>query len=391
MIGSAGWSALFDHPILNSPHKRPSRDWELNEQGQPTREHVETAKAVITNRHALKLRERLGLSTGNRAPLRGRLGDELSALETEYQVPRRVMPERRGMTNILAINDEAKDCGRENPAEEDDQDFEGLERENADGTSSLQNGALPLLRNFGGSIGDPLRRAARDRRCFDASFRRIAADEVHRFRREIVERIGDARAGAEIGDQDLLREVMNTVGQRGASMRCLVSVSTLTEGWDANTVTQVLGVHAFGAQLLCDSSLSGRVGPAARTTPPALRPGGEASLRRGVRRRLRHPLRLHGEIGRRSPAAAARDRDRQGHRPRARCAGDPLPTMDREIPQIRPPSTSVRLPDTGSPSWTRWRLSAAPLPAPTARSELTHPACTERLHLEMTSRGNTAR
>jgi type III restriction enzyme len=31
-----------------------------------------------------------------------------------------------------------------------------------------------------------------------------------------------------------------------------VSVSMLTEGWDANTVTHVLGVRAFGTQLLCE-------------------------------------------------------------------------------------------------------------------------------------------
>ena len=58
-----------------------------------------------------------------------------------------------------------------------------------------------------------------------------------------------------IKDQDLLREVMNTVGkegQLGEQIRCVVSVSMLTEGWDANTVTHVVGVRAFGTQLLCE-------------------------------------------------------------------------------------------------------------------------------------------
>jgi len=48
---------------------------------------------------------------------------------------------------------------------------------------------------------------------------------------------------------------MNTVarpGTLGESMRCVVSVAKLTEGWDANTVTHVLGVRAFGTQLLCE-------------------------------------------------------------------------------------------------------------------------------------------
>src|SRR6202040_3589119 len=72
---------------------------------------------------------------------------------------------------------------------------------------------------------------------------------------EIVARTGDIRAGEKITDQDLLREVMNTVGKPGRlddSIRCVVSVAMLTEGWDANTVTHVLGVRAFGTQLLCE-------------------------------------------------------------------------------------------------------------------------------------------
>jgi type III restriction enzyme len=48
---------------------------------------------------------------------------------------------------------------------------------------------------------------------------------------------------------------MNTVGKKdrlGEQVRCVVSVSMLTEGWDANTVTHILGVRAFGTQLLCE-------------------------------------------------------------------------------------------------------------------------------------------
>ena len=89
----------------------------------------------------------------------------------------------------------------------------------------------------------------------DKDFREMAFDEIERFRREIVVRTGDIRAGESISDQDLLREVMNTVGKAerlGESIRCVVSVSMLTEGWDANTVTHILGVRAFGTQLLCE-------------------------------------------------------------------------------------------------------------------------------------------
>ncbi|MCF0186091.1 MAG: restriction endonuclease subunit R, partial [Bacteroidaceae bacterium] len=54
---------------------------------------------------------------------------------------------------------------------------------------------------------------------------------------------------------DILREVVNSVGKQGklgAHIRCVVSVSMLTEGWDANTVTHICGVRAFGSQLLCE-------------------------------------------------------------------------------------------------------------------------------------------
>ncbi len=49
--------------------------------------------------------------------------------------------------------------------------------------------------------------------------------------------------------------MMNTVGKEGRlgqDIRCVVSVSMLTEGWDANTVPHVLGVRTFGTQLLCE-------------------------------------------------------------------------------------------------------------------------------------------
>jgi len=52
-----------------------------------------------------------------------------------------------------------------------------------------------------------------------------------------------------------LREVIDTVGKRGGAgeqVRCVVSVSMLTEGWDASNVTHVLGVRAFDSQLLCE-------------------------------------------------------------------------------------------------------------------------------------------
>ena len=139
----------------------------------------------------------------------------------------------------------------------------GFQQPHKDGTSKLVEGRLPLFRNYD-EHGNPLGRPKtllidseqlESGEALDDNFRTMATDEIERFRREIVERTGDAQAGQNITDQDLLREVMNTVGKAGRlgdSIRCVVSVSMLTEGWDTNTVTHVLGVRAFGTQLLCE-------------------------------------------------------------------------------------------------------------------------------------------
>jgi type III restriction enzyme len=38
----------------------------------------------------------------------------------------------------------------------------------------------------------------------------------------------------------------------GRDVRCIISVSMLSEGWDATTVTHVVGLRPFGSQLLCE-------------------------------------------------------------------------------------------------------------------------------------------
>lgn len=86
------------------------------------------------------------------------------------------------------------------------------------------------------------------------NFRKLAGPEIEAFKRDLRAR-GRHTEAETITDSDLLREVMNTVGQPGRlgeTIRCVVSVSMLTEGWDARTVTHVLGVRAFGTQLLCE-------------------------------------------------------------------------------------------------------------------------------------------
>jgi type III restriction enzyme len=85
-------------------------------------------------------------------------------------------------------------------------------------------------------------------------FKKIAVREIDEFKADYRARF-PGRDAETLTDEDILREVMNTVGKPGKlgeHVKCVVSVSMLTEGWDANTVTHILGVRAFGTQLLCE-------------------------------------------------------------------------------------------------------------------------------------------
>ena len=139
----------------------------------------------------------------------------------------------------------------------------GFHKKNKDGSNTFNQGRLALFRNFQ-ETGDPLpipvtllidSEQLDSGEALDDDFRSSASLEIAQFKREFIERTGDLKRAEKFKDEDLLREVMNTVGKKGrlgGNIRCVVSVSMLTEGWDANTVTHVLGVRAFGTQLLCE-------------------------------------------------------------------------------------------------------------------------------------------
>lgn len=60
---------------------------------------------------------------------------------------------------------------------------------------------------------------------------------------------------SKVEQAEVLRERMNTVGKDGKpgqNIQCVVGVNMLSEGWDAKTVTHILGVRAFTSQLLCE-------------------------------------------------------------------------------------------------------------------------------------------
>src|SRR6267143_721010 len=85
----------------------------------------------------------------------------------------------------------------------------GFHRQNEDGSTTLENGRLALFRNFD-EHGNPLARPntllidseqLESGEALDDDFRDMAADEIDRFRREIIERTGDRHAADSITDQ----------------------------------------------------------------------------------------------------------------------------------------------------------------------------------------------
>ncbi|MGI1661342.1 BPTD_3080 family restriction endonuclease [Palleronia sp. KMU-117] len=124
----------------------------------------------------------------------------------------------------------------------------------------IQEGALALFRNY----DDHDQRLEKPKTILidsaalesggeiDKAFKEAHAAEIEAFKRERLER---GNGHEEITDAEILREVMNTIGRKGRlgeQVRCVVSVSMLTEGWDANNVTHIMGLRAFGSRLICE-------------------------------------------------------------------------------------------------------------------------------------------
>jgi len=136
----------------------------------------------------------------------------------------------------------------------------GFQRESESGSNETVPGRCKLFSNFdaqGNRLARP-RTILIDSEALEAgggidkAFRDAHADEIAAFRREMATR---GQGSEQIDDERLLREVMNTVGKEGRlgeQVRCVVSVSMLTEGWDANNVTHILGLRAFGTRLICE-------------------------------------------------------------------------------------------------------------------------------------------
>jgi type III restriction enzyme len=130
-----------------------------------------------------------------------------------------------------------------------------------DGSVTGTLGALPLFSNFDRNnqrLDQPPTvlidsRQLESGEALTNEFRKASAGTIAKFKDQL-KRSGKL-GHQELDDATILREMLNTVGKEGklgANIRCVVSVSMLTEGWDANTVTHICGVRAFSTQLLCE-------------------------------------------------------------------------------------------------------------------------------------------
>jgi type III restriction enzyme len=136
----------------------------------------------------------------------------------------------------------------------------GWTQTEAGGGEAHRDGALPLFRNIeNGRLVDQPRTLLIDSAALESGeglsdeFRNVAANEIAEFKVQYQRRTG--KPADDITDPDLLREALNTVGKPGRlgeGIRCVVSVAMLSEGWDADTVTHILGVRAFRSELLCE-------------------------------------------------------------------------------------------------------------------------------------------
>lgn len=135
----------------------------------------------------------------------------------------------------------------------------GFEKETASGKLKIEKGNLEIFRNEDGVhfydrpntlIVDSQQLESGEK--IDDNFKKIFSAEIEDFHKEYKKRFPGREDPT---DEELLREVMNTVGKPGKlgeNIKCVVSVSMLTEGWDVNTVTHILGIRAFSTQLLCE-------------------------------------------------------------------------------------------------------------------------------------------
>lgn len=101
------------------------------------------------------------------------------------------------------------------------------------------------------TVANKTETSARIRHAFETQ--RVKIPEL--CNKELLLQIDSKILESKKNDAEELRVKVDTVGQLGKpgeQIRNVISVGMLTEGWDAKTVTHILGLRAFTSQLLCE-------------------------------------------------------------------------------------------------------------------------------------------
>jgi type III restriction enzyme len=80
-------------------------------------------------------------------------------------------------------------------------------------------------------------------------------EKLIRIDQEALEKLESDDGSSKDELQQIERQKFNSVGKTGKpgeQIQCVVGVNMLSEGWDARTVTNILGLRAFTSQLLCE-------------------------------------------------------------------------------------------------------------------------------------------
>lgn len=182
----------------------------------------------------------------------------LSQLYSNYKIESERIKDMYSCPPVLIIV-----CNNTNLSSEVFKYVAGYEKILDDGSIEIKNGHIELFDNYHKDFPKPKNKpptllidsdALENSNQINDSFKKIFEPEIEKFKSEY--RISHPERSVEnISEAEILREVVNTVGKPGMlgqHIRCVVSVSMLTEGWDANTVTHIMGIRAFGSQLLCE-------------------------------------------------------------------------------------------------------------------------------------------
>ena len=122
-------------------------------------------------------------------------------------------------------------------------------------------------------LSDPARTLHIDSKVLDEA--EAAEEPIARVETEEIDKIEDDEPRRKLTKKqqaELLRQKVDTVGQvgkPGEQIQSVVSVGMLSEGWDAKTVTHIMGLRAFTSQLLCEQV----VGRGLRRTAYEVNPG----------------------------------------------------------------------------------------------------------------------